>query len=123
MLETPSDVEHALWRYTDPTQPASASVTVIPSSGSTGSRGAFERNVLEGLDERQELAARMAWLEPEERAVLVRWYVEGAKPDTIARGIRRSVRHVYRVRGRALHRIIDLGDTAEFSDVDVAEFA
>jgi len=53
---------------------------------------------------------------------VLRWYVEGAKPEAIARHLGRSVRHVYRVRARAVERLVDLGRDDEFADADVAEF-
>ena len=58
----------------------------------------------------------------EEQEVIARWYFGGQRPDAIAAAIGRSVRHVYRVRGRAIGRLVDLGCDDEFADADVSEF-
>ncbi|HEV7687235.1 MAG TPA: hypothetical protein VGQ80_11730, partial [Acidimicrobiia bacterium] len=79
--------------------------------------------LLEGLEERRELARRMAWLEREEAVVLFRWYVEGAKPTVIAAGLGRSLRHVYRRRASGIEAIVALGRSETFEDADVDEFA
>ncbi len=123
MLTSYPVVEDALWHYADAYQPRSSSITSIPSGRITGERLPFRAAFLDRLEERAELRNRLALLDPEERTVVLRWYVEGARPELIARGLGRSVRHVYRVRSRAVERLADLGRDDEFADVDVAEFA
>lgn len=123
MLETFPAVERALRTFTDPYQPRSSWVTTIPRGRSGGDRFPFGPALLDRLDERTELRARIAWLAPEARVVLARWYIEGARPEVIARDLRRSVRHVYRVRARAVEQLVALGRDDEFADADVAEFA
>jgi hypothetical protein len=71
---------------------------------------------------RAELRARVALLSGEAWTVLARWYCEGADPITIARGLHRSVRYVYRLRRAAIEEIVELGCGDEFADVDLAEF-
>ena len=123
MLETFPAVERALQCFTDPYQPNTSSITTVPQGRAGAERFPFGPALLDRLEERKELRARMAWLDPEARVVLARWYLEGARPETIARDLRRSVRHVYRVRARAVEQIVALGQADEFDDADVAEFA
>jgi len=122
LLDSYPAVEDALWRYADAYQVRTATITTIPSGRSSGDRLPFRNAFLDRLDERSELKARLAWLDHEEQVVVLRWYVEGAKPEAIARHLGRSVRHVYRVRARAVERLVDLGRDDEFADADVAEF-
>ena len=121
LLDCPAAVERALTRYTDPLQPRTSSITALSRSGA-GRGDALPPALLDDLEERDELRRRMAWLSPEEAVVLVRWYVEGAKPEVIADGIGRSVRHVYRRRSSALATVVALGCRRAFADADVAEF-
>lgn len=122
LLDSYPAVEDALWRYADAYQVRTATVTTIPSGRASGDRLPFRAAFLDRLDERSELKARLAWLDREEQIVVLRWYVEGAKPEAIARDLGRSVRHVYRLRARAVERLVDLGRDDEFADADVAEF-
>lgn len=122
MLSTFSAVERALSRYTDALQPRTGSVTALGGRGS-GPGDPFHPALLGELEERQELARRMAWLDREEAVVLFRWYVEGAKPTVIAAGLGRSLRHVYRRRCSGIEAIVALGRTETFEDADVDEFA
>lgn len=122
MLDSHPAVEEALWRFADAYQVRTASITTVPSGRASGDRLPFRAAFLDRLDERSELKARLAWLDHEEQVVVLRWYVEGARPEAIARGLGRSVRHVYRVRARAVERLVDLGRDDEFADADVAEF-
>jgi len=123
MLDTPFAVERALTRYTDPLQPRTGSVTTIPrGGGGAGSSSPFHPALLGELEERGELRRRLAWIGDEEAVVLFRWYIEGAKPEVIAKEMGRSLRHVYRRRGTALSAIIALGRADDFSDADVDEF-
>jgi DNA-directed RNA polymerase specialized sigma24 family protein len=122
MLDCFSSVERALTRYTDPLQPRSGSVSVVPSTKPSGDRFPFHPALLDGLEERTELRRRMAWLGAEEATVLVRWYIEGARPEKIAGDLGRSVRHVYRYRVAGIERLVSLGRADEFEDADLAEF-
>ena len=123
MLETFPAVERALQCFTDPYQPRTSSITTVPQDRASADRFPFGPALLDRLDERSELRERMAWLDQEARVVLARWYIEGARPEVIARDLRRSVRHVYRVRARAVEAIAAMGRNDEFADADVAEFA
>jgi hypothetical protein len=124
MLSSFASVERALTRYTDSLQPRTSSVTALSGSGrGSGPGDPFHPALLGELEERQELARRMAWLDREEAVVLFRWYVEGAKPTVIATGLGRSLRHVYRRRTSGIEAIVALGRDDTFEDADVAEFA
>jgi len=122
MLDTFAEVERALGRYADPLQPRTSSVTVL--SGHRGhSTFPFHPSLLDELEEREELRRRMACLPYEEVYVLIRWYIEGAKPEDIARGLQRSRRHVYRRRSAAVADLANLGSAEGLGDADVADFA
>lgn len=122
MIDTFADVERALGRYADPLQPRTGSVTVL--SGHRGpSTFPFHPALLDELEERAELRQRMACLPYEDAYVLIRWYIEGATPDDIARGLHRSRRHVYRRRSAAVADLVRLGSTEGLADADVADFA
>jgi DNA-directed RNA polymerase specialized sigma24 family protein len=124
MLETFPEVERALRRYTDAFQPRSTSMlTGIAGGKSGGDRFPFAAALLDELELRKELKSRMSLLTPEENYVLVRWYVEACSAQRIAADLGRSVRHVYRLRTKAIEHIVNLGRADEFADADVAEFA
>jgi DNA-directed RNA polymerase specialized sigma24 family protein len=123
MLSSFASVERALTHYTDPLQPRTGSFTAVPrAGGSSGSGTVFHPALLDDLEERTELRRRMAWLDREEAVVLFRWYVEGAKPEAIARDLGRSLRHVYRRRTAGIEALVALGCSDTFEDADVAEF-
>lgn len=123
MLDTFSSVERALVHYGDAYQPRTASVSVLglPQKPS-GDRLPFHPSFLNKLEERAELRRRMACLDPEEVLILVRWYVEGTRPEAIAKSLDRSVRHVYRRRVSGVEHLVALGAADEFADADLAEF-
>lgn len=123
MLDTFPAVEQALHAFADPYQPRTGSITTIPSGRPGGDRFPFQGALLDRLEERAELKARVAWLDREAQLVIARWYLQGERPEAIARELRCSVRQVYRLRTRALEAIVALGQDDEFTDVDVAEFA
>lgn len=122
MLDTFAAVERALGHYTDPLQPRSGSISAAPTARSGGDRFPFHPALLDALEERTELRRRMAWLEEDAALVLVRWYIEGARPEAIARELGRSVRHVYRHRAAAIRLLVAVGTRGEFADADLSEF-
>lgn len=122
MLDTFDAVERALRHYTDAVQVRSSSIMSTGGTGG-GDRFPFHPSLLDGVEERAELGRRMRWLEPEERAVLVGWYVEALSASALARRLGRSVRHVYRLRRNAIDYLVSMAAASEFEDVDVAEFA
>ena len=122
MLATYASVGKALTHYTDCVQPRTGSVTDLSRGGSAGFGPPLHPALLDDLDERAELRRRMAWLASEEAVVLFRWYVEGAKPEVIAQGLGRSLRHVYRRRNSGVATLVALGRSGDFEDADVSEF-
>jgi hypothetical protein len=122
MLATYASVEHALRHYTDYFQPRTGSVTSLGGGKVSGVGHPIHPALLESLEERTELCRRMAWLDREEAVILVRWYVEGAKPCVIAEGLGRSLRHVYRRRYSGVSTLVALGCSDDFDDADVSEF-
>lgn len=123
MLSTFAEIERGLARYNDAFQPRTASFVSVGGSGRGPGGEVFHPTLLEDLELRAELRARLSWLDHEERLVLLRWYIESRPVQVIARELGRSVRHVYRVRNRAMERILELGRDDEFADASVAEFA
>jgi hypothetical protein len=92
-LDSWSAVEHALTRYGD------------------------HLRVVDGLAHPTELRWRMARLSREEVVVLVRWYLERARPEIIAHDLARSTLHVSRCRAEAIERLAALAHV----DADPAE--
>jgi DNA-directed RNA polymerase specialized sigma24 family protein len=122
ILDSFASVERALARYTDPLQPRSGSICALSTGRPGFDATPFHPALLDDLEERAELRRRIAWLEEEAAIVLVRWYIEGARPETIARELDRSVRHVYRRRTDAIRLLVALGTSGEFADADLSEF-
>jgi DNA-directed RNA polymerase specialized sigma24 family protein len=121
MLDTYADVERALSRFHDMVRPCGGSIVTVPR-GKGPARFPFHRSLLDDLEIRTELKARMACLDERSRYVLLRWYIEGATADVIARHLRCSARHVHRLRTSAVEALVNLGHYDEFADADVAEF-
>lgn len=122
MLDSFPAVERALGRYADPFQPRGGSVAVLHRRAGEG-RFPFHPALLDELEEREELRRRMAALSPTDAVVLVRWYVEGALPEAIARDLRCSRRHVYRRRRAAVAALVEAGAGGDdLADADVSEF-
>lgn len=76
----------------------------------------------DGLGQRVELRRRMARLSHEEVVVLVRWYLEQARPEVIAHDLARSVPHVRRCRTAAIERLAAFGQGDDLADADPSEF-
>jgi DNA-directed RNA polymerase specialized sigma24 family protein len=86
-----------------------------PRTGSVLSRGAahdpdadpFARGFIVGLDERTEIGRLMRLLEPRSRQLLLMWFVECRPVTAIADALGISRVHCYRLRDRALRRMLD----------------
>lgn len=122
MLDTPANVEHALARFADAFQPRTGSI-LTPGAHGNPHRFPFRTALLDDLEVRAELTARMSWLEQREREVLLGWYVEGRDARTLGRTLRCSARHVHRLRHAAIDRLVELGRSDVYADADLAEFA
>lgn len=66
--------------------------------------------VLDTLDERSELRRRVDRLEERERKLLFLWYVTELPVGEIARAVGVSRRHCFRVRSRAVDKIVEMAD-------------
>ncbi len=122
MLDSYPGVEHALRRLADAYQPRTGSIMRTGGSPSTD-RFPFRAALLDDLEIRTELRARLAMLDLRERAAVFGWYMEGRDANTLARTLRCSARHVHRIRSQAVNRIVELGNADAFADADIAEFA
>jgi DNA-directed RNA polymerase specialized sigma24 family protein len=113
LFTSAAEVVHCLLTYSDWYQPASASVLKVGARRTKGAGDGMHPNLLETLDERRELRRLVALLTDKERDVLILWYVAQATPSEIARAVSASQRQVYRIRGRAVRRIVELGRPEE----------
>ncbi len=62
------------------------------------------------IDVRTELGRRMSLLEERDRTLLFLWYVRQLAVADIAKQIRTSRRHCFRLRASAVRMIVDLGE-------------
>jgi DNA-directed RNA polymerase specialized sigma24 family protein len=74
----------------------------------------FARGFLAGLEERTEIGRLMKLLDPRSRRLLGMWLVEGRPVTAIAKALGISRVHCYRLRDRALRRMLDESDGSEF---------
>lgn len=108
LLTSGRDVVRALLTYTDWWQPFTSSVLQANHRG--GETDGLRAGLVEHLEERQELCRRMDRLASRERRLLYLWYVKDAEPREISRACRISIRHVHRVRAKAIRTIVDFAD-------------
>lgn len=104
VLTTPDDVVRALVRFADVVDPRTGSLIVASSRGPDPEADPFRPGFLSGLEERDELVRRLERLDGRERRLLVLWYVLEWPVTSIARSLRVSRQHCYRLRRRALER-------------------
>ncbi|HLI56247.1 MAG TPA: hypothetical protein VKY26_04345 [Actinomycetota bacterium] len=108
LFATPEGVAYALKRYRDVFDPKTASVIVVSTGRYDPSGGPFRNALLTRLDEREELRRRMTErLEARERHLLFLWYVADLAPSEVARRLRISRMHAYRLRKAALGALCD----------------
>ncbi len=111
MLHSPQQVIRCLITYTDWWQPVTSSVLQIAAAGrKREAPDGLRPGLIEHLDERTELCRRMEHLKERERLLLYLFYVKELEIPKIARQIRTSVRHVFRIRAAAIKKIVDLGE-------------
>ena len=109
MFETPLAVAVALRRYGDSFDPRTGSVIAPSRSGHDHTGDPFRAGFLRGVEERAELARRMAArLKPRERLLLLLWYVSDMQVTAIARHLQVSRVHCYRLRDKALRSLCDV---------------
>ena len=110
MFDTPLAVAVALRRYGDCFDPRTGSLIAPSRTGHDHTGDPFQPGFLRGVEERAELARRMAArLKPRERLLLVLWYVSDMQVTAIARHLNVSRVHCYRLRDQALRALCDAG--------------
>src|SRR5437016_7902766 len=108
LFATPAGVISMLRRYRDVFDPRTTSILLVSRQGFDPSQGPFRSGFLSRLDEREELRQRMAdRLAERERKLLFLWYVVELRPCDVARTIRVSRVHCYRLRNDALAALCD----------------
>jgi DNA-directed RNA polymerase specialized sigma subunit len=65
------------------------------------------------IDIRSELSRRMKQLDDRDRTLLFLWYVRQLAAADIAKAIRTSRRHCFRLRASAVRKIVDLGEPGQ----------
>ena len=108
LFATPAGVISMLRRYRDVFDPRTTSLLLVSRQGFDPSEGPFRAGFLSRLDEREELRRRMAdRLAERQRKLLFLWYVVELRPCDVARTIRVSRVHCYRLRNDALAALCD----------------
>ncbi|HEX6208725.1 MAG TPA: sigma factor-like helix-turn-helix DNA-binding protein [Actinomycetota bacterium] len=111
VLDSPRDVVRCLITYADWWQPATSSILQVGAARRGGDRNdGMRAGTLETLDERTELRRRVDRLDDRERKLLFLWYVTELPVGEIARSVGVSRRHCFRVRSRAIHKIVEMAD-------------
>jgi DNA-directed RNA polymerase specialized sigma subunit len=114
VLETGREVVRSLVTYSDWWQPATASVLAVAGARRDSDFGdGLRSGLVETLDERIELRRRVGLLSERDRRLLVLWYVVQLPAQDIATTLRISRRHCFRLRARAIRRIVELGDAEQ----------
>lgn len=114
MLHTRADVVRCLLTYTDWVQPATTSVLQVAAARREKNvPDGFRAGLLETLDERTELCRRMQIVDERDRQLLFLWYVAQLSAQDIARALRISRRQCFRLRARAIQKIVELGEPGQ----------
>lgn len=115
MFIHPADVVNALRRFRTFYDPKTASILLVGRGGSAQDGDPFRGGFLSTIEERHELLRRLSTLDPRARTLLIMWHVEGVPVASIARTLRMSRVHCYRVQRAALDRMLDRpsGDEAD----------
>jgi DNA-directed RNA polymerase specialized sigma subunit len=114
VLETGREVVRSLVTYSDWWQPATASVLAVAGARRDSDFGdGLRAGLVETLDERTELRRRVGLLKERDRTLLVLWYVVQLPAQDIARTLGISRRHCFRLRARAIRKIVELGDAQQ----------
>jgi len=109
-------VVYSLRRYRDVFDPKTTSLILVSRQSFDRSQGPFRAGFLGRLDEREELRRRMTdRLALRERELLFLWYVVELPPGEVARRIKVSRVHAYRLRNEALSALCDEEDDEEAS--------
>jgi DNA-directed RNA polymerase specialized sigma subunit len=109
ILDSEAGVVRCLLTYTDWWQLISASVLQTGGRNRRFADDGFHPGLVETLDERMEMCRRMTELTPKERDVLFFWYVSQLPAHEIARLVKISRRQCFRIRSKAVRRIVEQG--------------
>lgn len=120
-FETVEDIVKALKRYRDIYDPKSGSFVFASKSNWNPTSSPFRGGFLEGLDQRDELLRRMCARLPErERLLLLLWYVADWPVPRIAKTLKLSRMHCYRLKKAALGSLIDEPEAVDWAEEDEA---
>lgn len=106
MFETAGGVVRALKTFRDFYHPKSSSVLLVSNESPDIDADPFRRGFLASLEERTELLKRLAALDERERAVVMLWYVADLPVREICAKLAVSRSHCYRLRDKALQRMV-----------------
>ena len=110
VLASSPEVTRCLLTYSDWWQPATASVFPVGAARrSSNDSDGLRPGLLESLDERLELRRRVAALGDRDRDLLFLWYVRQLTAEEVARSLHISRRQCFRLRSRAIRKIVDAG--------------
>ena len=113
MFETTAGITAALRRARDSYDPRTTSLLAVPRGDGVATEP-FHPRFLEDLDERRELERLLGLLPDKERALLVLWFTIGKPVTQIARQLRISRVHCYRLKAKAFETMLGaLHDRAE----------
>ncbi len=110
MLDSPREVIRSLLTYSDWWQPSTTSLLQVAAARrSKDLPEGLHPGMVETLEERTELCARMTRLSSRDRHLLFLWYVKQLTLDDIASAMGISRRQCCRRRATAVKRIVNLG--------------
>lgn len=105
VFETTADIAAALGRVRDSYDPRTTSVLAVPRDGG-GVSEPFHARFLDELDERRELERLLDLLPEKERTLLILWFTIGKPVAHIARQLRISRVHCYRLKAKAFETML-----------------
>ena len=108
MFETASDIIRALVRYPEIFDPKTTSLIILSGRHDPYAEP-FRSGFIGRFDERAELIRRLRMLRERERRLLVLWYAHQWKVGRIARHLKISRQHCYRLRDQAFDFLLSLG--------------
>jgi DNA-directed RNA polymerase specialized sigma24 family protein len=107
LFEVPTDISAALAANADCYQSPSTSVLRTARRGMDPYRGPFRPGFLDGLETRAELNRLLTHLDERARLLLLLWFVHERPVTAIAKRLRISRMHCYRLRDRALQQMLE----------------
>lgn len=103
---TGREIMAALRRAKHYFDPRTNSIIVCRDAGGSRNQDPFRPGFISGLEERVVLARLLRMLDPRSRMLLLLWYVESVPVTRIAHRLKMSRVHAYRVRDKALKRMV-----------------